>query len=50
MEQKKQELLAALEGTGINVDASASPKLNQYYPPFAPRFIRLQDLLLPIKD
>jgi hypothetical protein len=50
VEQKKQELLSALEGTGILVNADASPKLQQYYPPFAPRFIRLQDLLLPVSD
>ncbi len=49
MESKNQELLSALKEAGIEVE-DASPKLAQYYPPFAPRFIRLQDLLLPIKD
>ncbi len=49
MEAKKQELLMALKEAGIEVEG-CSPKLMQYYPPFAPRFIRLQDLLLPVKD
>lgn len=49
MESKKEELLSALKEAGIHVE-DASPKLAQYYPPFAPRFIRLQDLLLPVKE
>lgn len=49
VEAKKQELLLALKVAGIEVE-DCSPKLMQYYPPFAPRFIRLQDLLLPVKE
>ena len=49
VESKKQELLSALKEAGIEVE-DASPKLAQCYPPFAPRFICLQVLLLPIKD
>jgi len=50
VEAKKQELLTALKEAGIVAEEGASPKLNQYYPPFAPRFIRLQDVLLPVKE
>ena len=49
VESKKEELLLALKEAGIDAE-DAKPKLAQYYPPFAPRFIRLQDLLLPVKE
>ncbi|MCJ1422690.1 hypothetical protein MMC29_000570 [Sticta canariensis] len=46
---KREELADALKAAGIKVDESADSKLYQYYPPFAPTFIRLQDVLLPVE-
>lgn len=47
---KKEELIAELKGAGIEVEAEAPMKLLGYYPPFAPRWIRLQEILLPVKN
>ena len=49
-DKKKQELVAALKKAQIDVKSSSPVTLNQFHPPFAPRFIRLQELLLPVKD
>jgi len=49
-DKKKQELVAALKKADIDVKSSSPVTLNQFYPPFAPRFIRLQELLLPVED
>ena len=40
-----------MEGSHVKVEieADAPVKLLGYYPPFAPRWIRLQELLLPVK-
>ncbi len=48
---KKQELVAAVERADakIEIETGAPVKLLGYYPPFAPRWIRLQELLLPVK-
>ena len=46
---KRQELVADLQAAGITVDEAADSRLYQYYPPFAPTFIRLQDVLLPVE-
>ena len=41
-----------MEGADIKfeIEAGAPIKLLGYYPPFAPRWIRLQELLLPVKE
>ena len=49
MNAKKKELVTAMRAAGIEVE-DAPMKLLGYYPPFAPRWIRLQELLLPVKD
>lgn len=49
-DKKKQELVAALKEADIDVKSSSPVTLNQFHPPFAPRFIRLQELLLPVED
>ena len=43
--------MAAIEEAGLKaeIEAGAPIKLLGYYPPFAPRWIRLQELLLPVK-
>ena len=46
---KRKELIAALKEAGLQVDESADSRLYQYYPPFAPTFIRLQDICIPVK-
>jgi len=50
IDAKKKELIAELKGAGIEVEAEAPMKLLGYYPPFAPRWIRLQEILLPVKN
>ncbi|KAK9846423.1 hypothetical protein WJX81_003525 [Elliptochloris bilobata] len=45
---KRKELEAVLQEAGVHVNPSAKTKLYQYYPPFAPRWVRLQDVLLPV--
>ena len=47
--RKRKELVAALRAAGIKVDESADSRLYQYYPPFAPQILRLQDVLLPVE-
>lgn len=47
--QKREELVEQLSAAGIRVDRDADTRLYQYYPPFAPTFIRLQDVLLPVE-
>ena len=44
--------MAAVKGADVNIEieADAPIKLLGYYPPFAPRWIRLQELLLPVKE
>lgn len=50
MDAKKEELVAALKNANVEVESNAPVKLLGYYPPFAPSWIRLQEVLLPIKD
>jgi hypothetical protein len=50
VDAKKAELLEELGRAGIKADSSASPQLLQYYPPFAPRYIRLQEVALPVQE
>ena len=47
--EKRRELVKAMKAAGIKVDESADTRLYQYYPPFAPTFLRLQDVLLPVE-
>ena len=46
--EKKRELVAELETAGVEVQRDVTTRLLQYYPPFAPRWLRLQDVLLPV--
>lgn len=48
VEQKRQELVEQLKKHDITVDSNAPVKVYQYYPPFAPGWIRLNEVLLPI--
>ena len=50
VDAKKAELIAEASKHGVSVDASASPQLLQYYPPFAPSWVRLQDVALPVQE
>jgi SOUL heme-binding protein len=50
VEQKRLELEAALRQSGIEVEPEAHVKLLQYYPPFAPGWIRLNELLLDVDE
>ena len=49
MKQKRAELEEELQARGITVVPGADTKLYQYYPPFAPFWLRLQDVLLPVE-
>ena len=40
--------MSAMRAAGTEVE-DAPMKLLGYYPPFAPRWIRLQEILLPVK-
>ena len=50
MEKKKTELEAVLAKHGLDVVENASTRVWQYYPPFAPNFLKLHEVLLPVKD
>ncbi len=45
---KKEELISVMKAAGVDVE-DGPMKLLGYYPPFAPRWIRLQEILLPVK-
>ncbi|CAL5219370.1 g1190 [Coccomyxa viridis] len=45
---KKEELISVMKAAGIDIE-DGPKKLLGYYPPFAPRWIRLQEILLPVK-
>ncbi len=45
---KKEELVSVMKAAGVDVE-DGPMKLLGYYPPFAPRWIRLQEILLPVK-
>ena len=49
VDQKKQQLLSVLKQHDISVTDSSNTRLWQYYPPFAPSWIRLNEVLLPIE-
>ena len=44
---KKEELISVMKEAGVEVEEGPM-KLLGYYPPFAPRWIRLQEILLPV--
>ena len=49
VQDKKDKLGAILKQHDITVKDTASTHLWQYYPPFAPNWLRLQEVLLPIE-
>lgn len=49
VQQKKQKLISVLKQHDVTVKESSSTHLWQYYPPFAPNWIRLQEVLLPVE-
>lgn len=48
IEEKRQELISVLRANSIAVDEEAAVKVYQYYPPFAPAWMRLNEVLLPV--
>ena len=50
VEKKKTELEAVLAKHRLEVVENASTRVWQYYPPFAPNFLKLHEVLLPVKD
>ena len=50
IDQKKQQLLSVLKQHDITVTDTSSTRLWQYYPPFAPGWLRLNEVLLPIES
>lgn len=48
VEQWRQELLTLLQKHDITPLQGASTRIFQYFPPFAPGFIRLNEILLPV--
>ena len=49
VQQKKQKLISILKQHDVTMKESSSTHLWQYYPPFAPNWIRLQEVLLPVE-
>jgi hypothetical protein len=49
VDDKKQKLLAILKQHDVTVKNTDKTHLWQYYPPFAPSWIRLQEVLVPIE-
>ena len=49
VQQKKQKLISILKQHDVTVKESSNTHLWQYYPPFAPNWLRLQEVLLPIE-
>ena len=49
VQDKKSKLVAVLKQHDITVKDTTSTHLWQYYPPFAPNWLRLQEVLLPIE-
>jgi len=48
VEEKKTELLALVAENGLELMPDAPTRVWQYYPPFAPNFLKLHEVLLPI--
>lgn len=48
VDQKKQQLLSVLKQHDVSVTDTSNTRLWQYYPPFAPSWLRLNEVLLPI--
>ena len=46
---KRSELEAVLKRAGISVPHGSRSRLYEYYPPFAPSWLRLHDVLLPVE-
>lgn len=49
VQAKKDKLASILKQHDITVKDMSSTHLWQYYPPFAPNWLRLQEVLLPIE-
>lgn len=49
VQQKKQKLISILKQHDVTVKESSTTHLWQYYPPFAPNWLRLQEVLLPVE-
>ncbi len=50
VEAKKQELLAVIKTSGLKATPGQTTHVWQYYPPFAPNWLRLNEVLLPVDD
>jgi hypothetical protein len=48
VESRKQQLLALLKKHDISVPEAAATRVYQYHPPFAPNWMRLNEVLLPV--
>lgn len=46
VEARKAQLLALLKKHDISVPSDANPKVYQYHPPFAPNWMRLNEVRL----
>lgn len=49
VQDKTDKLFAILKQHDITVKDTTSTHLWQYYPPFAPNWLRLQEVLLPVE-
>jgi len=47
VEARRAQLLALLKKHDISVPSGANPKVYQYHPPFAPNWMRLNEVRLP---
>ena len=50
VDARKLELLAVLKGSGLKATPGQTTHVWQYYPPFAPNWMRLNEVLLPVED
>ena len=50
VEDKKMELMGVLKSSGLRPTPGQTTHVWQYYPPFAPNWMRLNEVLLAIED
>ena len=50
VEKRKLELLGVLKNSGLRATPGQTTHVWQYYPPFAPNWMRLNEVLLAVED
>jgi len=50
VEDRKVELMGVLKSSGLRPTPGQTTHVWQYYPPFAPNWMRLNEVLLAVED